>query len=37
MNVKMLWRWARSLGLPGLVGLALLLGAAWVEGQWLPA
>ena len=37
MNVKMLWRWARSLGLPGLVGLALLLGGAWVEGKWLPA
>ncbi|HEX5312079.1 hypothetical protein [Aquabacterium sp.] len=37
MKTQVLWRWARSLGLPGLVGLALLLGAAWVERQWLPA
>lgn len=36
VRAKALWVWARSLGLPGLVGLVLLLGAAWVQEQWLP-
>ncbi|HYR24682.1 MAG TPA: GspMb/PilO family protein [Aquabacterium sp.] len=25
-----------TLGLPGLIGVALLVGAVWVERQWLP-
>lgn len=29
--------WLKRLGWPGLVGLACLLGVAWLERAWLPA
>ena len=31
-----IWKRLRPLGLPGVLGLALLGVAAWVHWQWLP-